>query len=171
MGRRKYNMREEDITRIVRETVERFKVYTIKEPREVILNVDPSDGDGEEKETKSGGFPIVKCDAGSISQAVMNLLTNADKYSPGDKEIVVNVRKGKRQAVIEVIDSGEGIAKEDQKKVFQKFFRAARKNVAAVEGSGLGLALVKYTAEAHGGKVSVESVKGIGSTFRIVLPT
>ena len=68
------------------------------------------------------------------------------------------------------MDLGEGIAKEDQKKVFQKFYRASRKGVAAVEGSGLGLALVKYTAEAHGGRVMIQSEKGKGSTFTIVLP-
>jgi len=54
--------------------------------------------------------------------------------------------------------------------MFQKFYRASRKDVAEVEGSGLGLALVKYTAEAHGGKVSVESEVGKGSTFSIILP-
>ena len=171
MGRRKYNMRAEDITRIVREAVERFKVYTIKESRTVTLNIEPAGESGAADRTDpKGGYPIVRCDAGAITQAVMNLLTNADKYSPGEKEIAVSVRKGKRQAVIEVADRGEGIAKEDLKKIFQKFYRAPRRDVAAVEGSGLGLALVKYTAEAHGGRVTVESVKGQGSVFRIELP-
>lgn len=167
MGRRKYNMQDEDITRIVREAVERFKVYTIKESRSVVLNIDHGDAEGDQAQSS---FPIVRMDTGAISQVLMNLLTNADKYSSGDKEIVVNLRKGKRQAVIEVIDQGEGIAKEDQKKIFDKFYRAVRKDVAAVEGSGLGLALVKYTVEAHGGKVMVESELGKGSTFTIVLP-
>jgi len=178
MGRRRYNMQDEDVTRIVREAVERFKVYTIKVTRHVELNVEPHDAFLDEKNGKgaegpSAGkptYPIVRCDAGAITQAVMNLLTNADKYSSGDKDIVVNVRREKRFAVIEVIDQGEGIAKEDLKKIFQKFYRAAREGVTNVEGSGLGLALVKYTAEAHGGRVSVESEKGKGSTFRILLP-
>ena len=169
MGRRRYNMREEDISRIVRETVERFKVYTIMESRTVVLNIDSHDEDRGPDETKSA-FPIVRCDAGAITQSLMNLMTNADKYSPSDKKIVVNVKRGKKQAIIEVVDLGEGIAKEDQKKVFQKFYRASRKGVAAVEGSGLGLALVKYTAEAHGGRVMIQSEKGKGSTFTIVLP-
>jgi signal transduction histidine kinase len=167
-GRRKYNIKEEDITRIVREAVERFKVYTIREERAVLLNIDPADDGWEEK--GEGGYPIVKVDAGAISQAIMNLLTNADKYSPGEKNITVNLRKAKKAAVIEVIDLGEGIEKEDLKRIFQKFYRVPRKDVAAVEGSGLGLALVKYTVEAHGGRVEVESEKGKGSVFRIVLP-
>ena len=166
MGRRRYTMSDEDITRIVREGVERFKVYTIKELRNVVLNIDAPAGAGAAK----GTFPIVRCDAGAVTQALMNLLTNADKYSPSEKEIVVNVKREKKQVVIEVVDRGEGIAKEDLKKIFQKFYRASREGVAAVEGSGLGLALVKYTAEAHGGRVMVESKKGAGSVFTIVLP-
>jgi signal transduction histidine kinase len=168
-GRRKYNMRPEDITRIVREAVERFKVYTIRESRAVLLRI-ADNGEGSPNGAKTG-FPMVKCDAGAISQAIMNLLTNADKYSPSDKPITVRLMREKKQAIIEVEDQGEGIAKEDLKKVFQKFYRASRANVSEVEGSGLGLALVKYTAEAHGGKVMVKSEVGKGSVFRIVLPT
>ncbi|OGX35091.1 MAG: hypothetical protein A3C36_00395 [Omnitrophica WOR_2 bacterium RIFCSPHIGHO2_02_FULL_52_10] len=167
-GRRRYNIKEEDITRVVRETVERFKVYTIHQSRSVELNIEPPAADGRPGRR---AYPMVRVDAGAVSQAVMNLLTNADKYSPGDHVIKVNVvRRGKRQAVIEVIDQGEGIAPEEQKKVFQKFYRSPRKNVSEVEGSGLGLALVKHTAEAHGGKVAVESEAGKGSKFSIVLP-
>ena len=170
-GRRKYSIQEEDITRIVRETIERFKVYTIKEARPVTLNIDPADEEQERKKPNDkNNYPIVKVDAGAISQAIMNLLTNADKYSPAEAEIIVNLKKGKKQAVIEIIDKGEGIPKEAQRKIFKKFYRAMRKDVAVVEGSGLGLALVKYTVEAHGGKVTVKSQVGKGSTFSIHLP-
>jgi signal transduction histidine kinase len=173
-GRRKYTFREEDITRIVRETVERFKVYTNKDARPVELHIEKAASAGGDSDEGNGrkkqGYPIVKADAGAMAQAIMNLLTNADKYSPSDKTITVNLNRGKNQAVIEIIDRGEGIPKEDLKKIFQKFYRVARKDMPSVEGTGLGLALVKYTVEAHGGKVTVESEKGKGSTFRIVLP-
>ena len=169
-GRRKYNIKEEDITRIVREAVERFKVYTIKEGRSIALFVDPADEGWEKREKGEGGYPIVKVDAGAIAQAIMNLLTNADKYSPADKQIKVNLKRAKKTVAIEVIDRGEGIPQEEIKRIFQKFYRVPRKDVASVEGSGLGLALVKYTVEAHGGHVEVESKKGRGSTFRIILP-
>lgn len=161
-GQRRYNIRREDIARIVRETVERFKVYTIQETRSVKLQV----------QAQAGGvaFPMIKVDAGAMSQAVMNLLTNADKYSPGDKEIVVALRRDRRHVVIEVVDQGFGIPKEDCKKIFQKFYRSKNENVGRIEGSGLGLALVKYTAQAHRGKVTVESEEGGGSKFAIVLP-
>ena len=101
-GRRKYSIQEEDITRIVRETIERFKVYTIKEARPVTLNIDPADEEQERKKPNDkNNYPIVKVDAGAISQAIMNLLTNADKYSPAEAEIIVNLKKGKKQAAIE----------------------------------------------------------------------
>ena len=170
-GRRNYKMQKEDITRIVREAVERFKVYTIREARAVDLNIEPAGELPEpEKPAEKNGYPIVRADAGAVTQALMNLLTNADKYSPDDKPVTVNVKRMKKHALIEVIDQGEGIPKEALKKIFHKFYRATRKEVTNVEGSGLGLALVKHTVEAHGGKVTVESEVGKGSVFRIVLP-
>jgi signal transduction histidine kinase len=161
-GKRKYNIRREDIARVARETVERFKVYTIQETRSVKLQVQPQAG--------GAAFPMVRVDAGAISQALMNLLTNADKYSPGDKEIVVYLRRDRRRVVIEVVDQGFGIPKRDCKKIFQKFYRSLNEQIGRVEGSGLGLALVKYTVQAHRGKVTVESEEGRGSKFSIVLP-
>jgi len=170
-GRRKYNIQSEDITRIVVETVERFKVYTINETRNVTLDIDSvSSEEKQETDSKKNNYPMVNIDAGTISQALLNLLTNADKYSPSESQIIVNVRNKKRQVAIEVIDQGEGIPREEQGKIFQKFYRASRNEVSEIEGSGLGLALVKYTAEAHGGRVEVESEIGKGSKFSILLP-
>ena len=170
-GRRKYNIQPEDITRVAVETVERFKVYTINETRNVTLNIDDNPGEDQQGSgSKKNSYPIVNVDAGAISQALMNLLTNADKYSPSEREIIVNVRNEERQVVIEVVDRGNGIPKEEQKKIFQKFYRASRSDISEIEGSGLGLALVKFTAEAHGGKVTVKSEVGKGSMFSIILP-
>ena len=170
-GRRKYNISDEDITRIVRDTVERFKVYMIHEARALELNIDPApEAVITEEGVKKKQYPIVRADAGAISQALLNLLTNADKYSPPDQMVTINVRNAKKNVVIEVIDQGEGIEQEDQKKIFQKFYRPLRNSVSEVEGSGLGLALVKFTTEAHGGKVSVVSAPGMGSKFTITLP-
>ena len=165
-GRRKYNIQPEDITRVVIETVERFKVYTINEIRTVVLNIE----EVSKNPDQSTGYPIIKIDAGAISQALMNLLTNADKYSPAQKSVAVNLRREKKSVVIEVVDQGCGISKEEQKKVFQKFYRSSDREISEIEGSGLGLALVKYTAQAHGGKTIVDSEEGKGSTFAIVLP-
>ena len=165
----RYNFEQADIANIVRDTVDRFKTYMIDDKRPVTLAMDPC--------------PPVKMDVHAIGQAVMNLLTNAAKYSPPGAEINVNVRAGSHSGsvllghsrsgssvVIEVIDHGYGVPASEQKKIFRKFYRVSKPYVAQIEGSGLGLTLARYTAEAHGGKVRVESEEGKGSKFSIVLP-
>jgi len=155
-GRKKYEFKDENITGLVAQTIDHFNSYMAHEYCSVILNMEK-------------GIPPVRIDADSISRALLNLLTNAFDYSPADKEIRVSVFKKGDKAFIEVADKGIGISKKDQKNIFRKFYRVAQKDIS-VEGSGLGLALVKYAAEAHGGKVTVESKEGVGSKFSIVLP-
>lgn len=155
-GRRRYHFEEADLTKIVQETVDRFKIYMAEESRAVTLAMEPC--------------PLVRVDANAIGQAVMNLLSNAAKYSPADKEIQVKLIRNKREVVIEVADQGIGIPSRERKKIFEKFYRVPQEQVSRIEGSGLGLTLVKYTAEAHGGRVKVESEEGKGSKFSIILP-
>lgn len=155
-GRKKYEFKDEDITKIVGSTVERFKSYMAHEPCSVSLNIDKD-------------IPALKVDADSISQALTNLLTNAFNYSPDDKRIQVNVVKGPGEVAIEVIDNGVGIPLKEQKKIFRKFYRVNQKEINA-EGSGLGLTLVDYAARAHRGRVTVKSREGEGSKFSLILP-
>ena len=155
-GRKRYEFKDEDITAIIRATIERFKSYMAHESCKVSLNMDPD-------------IPPIKIDADSIAQAVTNLLTNAFNYSPFDKEIMVNVVKRPGEVAIEVIDNGMGIPRSEQKKIFRRFYRVESKDTN-VEGSGLGLTLVKYAAEAHGGRVVVESKEGRGAKFSLILP-
>lgn len=155
-GRKRYEFKDEDITAIIRATIERFKSYMAHESCKVSLNMDPD-------------IPPIKIDADSIAQAVTNLLTNAFNYSPFDKEIMVNVVKRPGEVAIEVIDNGMGIPRSEQKKIFRRFYRVESKDTN-VEGSGLGLTLVKYAAEAHHGKIVVESKEGHGSKFLLILP-
>jgi two-component system phosphate regulon sensor histidine kinase PhoR len=108
-------------------------------------------------------------DGEAISQALTNLLANAVNYSPIEKDIKVNVIKKPHAVALEVIDKGLGISRSEQKKIFEKFYRVTQKETD-VEGSGLGLALVKHAAKAHHGKVLVESKLGHGSKFSIILP-
>jgi signal transduction histidine kinase len=115
-----------------------------------------------------------------ISQAVSNLLSNALKYTPDNGKITVNITKlsagiaegikGSESVNIEVQDSGVGIPEADLDKLFNKFYQAKNVPLVNEKGSGLGLALVKLVAEAHGGKVGVKSQVSVGSTFSIILP-
>jgi signal transduction histidine kinase len=114
--------------------------------------------------------PLMTIDAGAIDRAVCNLLDNAAKYSADGREILVRLEPGESEVTISVEDQGIGISKEEQKRIFDRFHRVSTGLVHDVKGSGLGLAIVQHIAQAHGGKVTVRSELGKGSTFSIVLP-
>jgi signal transduction histidine kinase len=111
---------------------------------------------------------VIDCDA--IARAVLNLVNNAVKYSPLVKKISVRVERRGEGLAIEVADCGIGISRSDQKRIFEKFYRAGSELVHDTKGSGLGLSLVKHIVEAHRGKITVESAPGKGSVFTILLP-
>lgn len=112
----------------------------------------------------------VDMDPDAISQAVHNLLDNAVKYSGDSKEIVVRLEQDGRWLLISVQDHGIGIAREEQKKIFERFHRVSTGLVHDVKGSGLGLSIVHHIVQAHGGDVCVESEPGRGSRFTLILP-
>jgi signal transduction histidine kinase len=113
---------------------------------------------------------VARADAQSLSQAVLNLLSNAVKYSSRDRRISVSVERRGDQAAIVVADRGIGIPRAEQAKIFQKFYRVRSGTAPQADGAGLGLALVKHFAEAHGGAVTVDSEPDRGSVFTILLP-
>ncbi|HEY7390886.1 MAG TPA: ATP-binding protein [Bryobacteraceae bacterium] len=115
-------------------------------------------------------LPELQVDPDAIQQAILNLLTNAMKYSGDAREIDLMIAARNGDAVIEVKDRGLGLAPEEQKHIFEKFYRAPSHENRLIAGTGLGLTLVAHIAKAHHGRVEVESAPGAGSTFSILLP-
>jgi signal transduction histidine kinase len=113
-------------------------------------------------------------DERKVKQVVINLLSNAVKFTPAGGSVTLRARQvegGTGGAVeIAVIDTGVGIAADQQALVFEEFRQAAGDHLRKSEGTGLGLALAKRFVELHGGTISVESEPGKGSTFAFILP-
>jgi two-component system, OmpR family, phosphate regulon sensor histidine kinase PhoR len=105
-----------------------------------------------------------------LEQAVVNLVDNAVKYSPAGAAVEVAVEEAGDEVVISVTDEGPGVPREHLPRLFERFYRVDKARSRDLGGTGLGLAIVKHIAQIHGGRVSVESVVGRGSTFRIHLP-
>lgn len=112
----------------------------------------------------------VFADRDRIGQVLINLVTNAIKYSPQNQDIEVKIKKaGRSKVAVSVIDSGIGIDKENQKKIFKRFYRIDFKNDETYSGFGIGLYLANEIMRRHNGKLSVESKKGEGSNFTFTL--
>ncbi|HQF14143.1 MAG TPA: ATP-binding protein [Thermogutta sp.] len=103
-------------------------------------------------------------------QALVNLLDNAIKYSDPNKEIRILVRPGEKELIFEVQDQGWGIEARHLPRIFERFYRVDPSRSRQLGGTGLGLAIVKHVAQIHGGRVTVDSRVGVGTTFRIHLP-
>ena len=113
---------------------------------------------------------VIHADPVHITNVIYNLLDNAVKYCDKTPEIMVRTGDDKKGLFVEVTDNGIGIKKEDQKLIFDKFYRVPTGNLHNVKGFGLGLYYVKLIIDAHGGKMDVKSSPGKGTTFTIHLP-
>ena len=114
--------------------------------------------------------PLVMADPMQLQRVVVNLLTNALKYSPPETNVVVAAETGNGEAVVSVSDRGAGIPPEDIRRVFHRYYRSRRGHTDKTEGLGLGLYIARLIVEAHGGRIWVESEVGKGSTFSFTLP-
>ncbi|MEW6052101.1 MAG: ATP-binding protein [Candidatus Zixiibacteriota bacterium] len=113
----------------------------------------------------------VRLNPALLEQAVVNLIDNAVKYSEPDRRISISASEMEGRITIEIRDEGCGVAAEHLSRLWERFYRVDRARSRSQGGTGLGLAIVKHIALAHGGNVSVDSIPGQGSTFRIHLPS
>ena len=107
----------------------------------------------------------------SIEEMVVNLLLNAIKYTPENGTVELKADRRDDSVLIEITDTGIGIPREEQGKIFDEFFRATNARKVEWDGTGLGLSIVKHIVEGHGGEIHVNSIEGSGTTFTIQLPT
>ncbi len=121
-------------------------------------------------ESYQSGLPTVLLDPKLATEAVGNLISNAVKYTPTGGKIKVTTELRNNQAVLSVQDTGIGIPVNDQRRIFDRFFRASNANATLTDGNGLGLYFVKWVAGEHGGGVWFESKENIGSTFYLAFP-
>jgi two-component system, OmpR family, phosphate regulon sensor histidine kinase PhoR len=156
-GRREFVIRETDLRSILDNALDAFETY--RHQRSVELDVaTPSDR------------VRVMADRGAVSDALLNLLTNAYKYGGDPVKIRVGVEQTERFVKVSVTDNGAGIPQVEHKRIFQKFYRVDDRLSREREGSGLGLAIVKHVMKAHRGRVELTSDQGRGSTFTLVIP-
>ncbi len=110
----------------------------------------------------------IDVDRTRIEQVLINLVHNAIKFTPAGGEIHVDVSQEAGRTTIRVTDTGVGIAEDEQKRLFERFYKSDKARNTG--GTGLGLAIAKHIVQAHGGEISVESVVGEGATFIVTLP-
>jgi len=157
MGRKEIDLRKGNIQDVIRNTLESYKYHL--EKKGFVVNSDISKN-----------LPEINFDAEAIASVLVNLLSNAMKFSTSNKEITVKLFSNNDNVVLQVEDKGIGIAPGEVSKIFRRFYRSENKTVSEARGSGLGLTLVKHIVEAHGGSIEVESEPGNGSVFTVMLP-
>lgn len=114
--------------------------------------------------------PGLRGDVQEIERVLMNLLTNAVKFTPDGGQVSLRIVADTDKVSIAVTDTGIGVSEEDLPHLFRRFFRASSATQGEIQGTGLGLSLVRSIVEAHGGTVAAQSRLGVGSTFTVTLP-
>lgn len=158
-GEKKFQFLACDLVEIVRETAESFRPHLQSNGFALECRLPPEPR-------------MVRGDRDGLAQILVNLLSNAEKYSGDGREIEVRVADGSDPAVveIEVLDRGMGVPRGCEEKIFEKFFRAHDTLASGIQGSGLGLTLARQVARAHGGDLDYRPRAGGGSCFLLRLP-
>lgn len=155
-GAVRYHFEPVSLGRLVRDVVDEFDSIAVAGGHEITVSVAPA-------------LTHVYADPEALGQALWNLLDNAIKYSPGRPAVWIDAVREGDFAAIRVRDEGLGIAPQEQKQLFHKFFRGSAALSGHIKGAGIGLAMVDHIVRAHGGRIRVESAPGKGSTFTVLL--
>jgi len=155
--KKEYHFAKKDLSELVRRTMAMYFFHLQQKGFQVNVNIDEH-------------IPEIKMDAEAVQQAFMNLLDNAMKFSMDQKQIDVHLYQNSKNIILAVSDRGIGIPQQEQRRIFEKFYRVGSSLVHNTKGSGLGLSLVKYIMGIHNGRVIVKSRVGEGSTFSLVFP-
>lgn len=157
-GRKLYDLRDDTAAAVVDESLKSMAPVLHRHPEmQLTTDIEP-------------GLPTVHVDRAAMVDAISNLLSNARKYGGTPPVVALRARSVQGGVAFEVSDNGDGIPRTEHHRIFDKFYRIDDRLSREREGSGLGLAIVKHIVRAHRGRVQVESAKGKGSTFRIIIP-
>jgi signal transduction histidine kinase/tetratricopeptide (TPR) repeat protein len=156
-GKKVYKKEETDIAIWLKETINNYKKESIESDNNINIQL-------------NNDIPAITIDKDAMAQAIFNLLDNAFKFSRGKKEAEVTAEKNESSVIIKIKDKGIGIENDEKDKIFEKFYRGKSAIEYYIKGTGLGLALVKYTVEAHNGHIDVDSEPGWSTVFTITLP-
>jgi two-component system phosphate regulon sensor histidine kinase PhoR len=157
-GTRRYNRKLEPAGQLAQEAVTTFARLREGEGQTVSVEIEPALDEHD-----------IVVDKEVLVQALLNLMSNAVKYGGGKPVAVTAARRADGRVAIAVRDRGPGIPRTEHERVFREFYRSPAAYTAGVEGTGLGLALVKRHVEAQGGAVELDSEPGEGATFTLVL--
>lgn len=156
-GKRSYQLRQIDLNKVVKDVVESYEYHLKHQGFRYSFHLDERD-------------LFIHGDEEAITEALINLLDNAVKYSHEEKSIRVDTGQINDHNFVEITDKGAGISDANQKSIFDKFYRVPQGDVHNTKGTGLGLSLVQHIMEAHDGKIELSSHLGYGSSFRLCFP-
>jgi signal transduction histidine kinase len=157
MGRKEFDLKKGRLQDIIADTLESYRYHLEKKGFAINTDIDQN-------------LPEMNFDGEAIASVLINLLSNAMKFSLKEKEVTVKVFRDNRNAILQIADKGIGISQKEIPKIFERFYQSENKVASEARGSGLGLTLVKHIIEAHKGAVHVESEPGKGSIFSVILP-
>jgi PAS domain S-box-containing protein len=155
-GAIKLNLEPVDVHQFIEQVVSRYTPSIAQRNQQIVAEI-------------AKDLPVANLDPSRLEQVIINLLSNASKYSPEKSRILLTALKRENDLLISVKDEGIGISRDEQDRVFQPYQRVGKEQ-QKIQGLGLGLTVVKYIVETHGGKVWLSSEPGKGSTFSFSIP-